>query len=122
MKTTILIKEDRVQLVLEYETDHEKEVLKVLEKLPNTHRADFIDCRTGYTWDRGHDKDLVIVFDQKEEKEFEGIDINEQVQKARENKTTYILYRGDGHGNVIGDPIVSYDFRELQNQEVINNE
>jgi hypothetical protein len=70
MKTTILIKENRTQLVLHPESKHDKHVLDILQELPNTHRADLCDRQGGYTMfdrpretygDRG--KDLMIVFD-----------------------------------------------------------
>lgn len=74
MKTIILIKDNRTQLVLQAETDHEKEVLDLLEKLPNTHRCEFYDTQGGFTrgyssftepygYTRSRDKDLLIVFD-----------------------------------------------------------
>lgn len=68
MKTTILIKERRVQLILEPETDHDKEVLKILEKLPNTHRTYFYDCEGGWTRTNNNDRDLIIVFDEQKGK------------------------------------------------------
>lgn len=73
MKTTILIKESRTQLVLEAETDHERQVLDMLEKLPGTFRGEFFDNQAGYTrgyesygtgYGRGKDKDLIIVFNE----------------------------------------------------------
>jgi hypothetical protein len=70
MKTTILIKQDRVQLILEPETEHEKEVLKIMGQLPdglkaNFFRAQFYNCQAGYTSGYGDtkDQDLIIVFD-----------------------------------------------------------
>ena len=63
MKTTILIKENRTQLVLEYENDHDENVLNLLEKLPNTYRSEFIDCQGGWTMGNSGKKDLIIVFD-----------------------------------------------------------
>lgn len=65
MKTTILIKENRTQLVLEAEGEFDEEVLKILEKLPNTHRTEFSDCKGGYTRQFGGERDLIIVFDKK---------------------------------------------------------
>jgi len=63
MKTTILIKENRTQLVLEPENDHDKDVLKILKKLPNTHMDNFYDCEGGWTRNSRDETDLVIVFD-----------------------------------------------------------
>lgn len=66
MQTVLVIKEGRTQLVLQPESDHDKEVLKVLEKLPNTHRIDFYDTAGDYSrFSSGssHD-DLAIVFDE----------------------------------------------------------
>ena len=74
MKTTILIKEHRTQLVLHPENEHDKSVLVVLEKLPNTHRWDLYDREGGFTMfaPQNHDnsgkavgKDLMIVFDEE---------------------------------------------------------
>jgi hypothetical protein len=74
MQTTILIQEGRTQLVLKPESEHEKEVLNVLRKMPNTHSDNFYDCEGGWTrrsgigmYDTEKDKDLVIVFDNKED-------------------------------------------------------
>lgn len=66
MNTSIVIKENRTQLVLEPESEHDKNVLKVLEKLPNTHRLDFYDTKGGYTRfsNGGHKEDLSIVFEE----------------------------------------------------------
>ena len=66
MKTTILIKENRIQLILEPETAHDEEVLKVLERLPCCYRAYFYDCAGGWTRRTGGYQDLIIVFDNKE--------------------------------------------------------
>jgi len=73
MKTAILIKENRTQLILEPESRHDNEVLKILSKLPNTHYDDFYDCEGG--WTRRHivdeyneGKDLIIVFDKEQKK------------------------------------------------------
>lgn len=65
MRTSIVLRENRTQLVLEADTDHDTEVLKVLAKLPNTYAADFYDTAGGYTrfTNGGHKADLVIVFD-----------------------------------------------------------
>lgn len=72
MKTTILIKENRTQLVLHPETTHDNSVLDILEEMPNTHRTNLYDRQGGYTMFTeygsaygGHDnnKDLMIVFD-----------------------------------------------------------
>lgn len=78
MKTSIIIKEGRVQLVLSPETKHEKEVLKVLEQLPQTYRVNFFDTRGGFVHCDiagdtlyGHEKsgytDLLMVFDKPKE-------------------------------------------------------
>lgn len=72
MKTTILIKECRTQLVLHPEGEHDEEVIEVLTKLPNTHRTNLYDRQGGYTafteygnayGDHSSNKDLMIVFD-----------------------------------------------------------
>ena len=74
MKTTILIKENRTQLVLHPESEHDKSVLDILENMPNTHRWDLYDREGGFTmfgperYDKFGDnkplgKDLMIVFD-----------------------------------------------------------
>ena len=63
MKTTILIKENRTQLVLEAESEHDKKVLDILEKLPNTYRSQFYDCQGGWTRQSSDKEDLIIVFD-----------------------------------------------------------
>jgi len=68
MKTTILIKENRTQLVLEPENDHDKEVLKILAKMPNTHADNFYDCEGGWTRRDNGNTDLVIVFDTTKKK------------------------------------------------------
>ena len=74
MKTTILIKESRTQLVLHPESDHDKSVLDILEDLPNTHRTNLYDRQGGYTMfseyggaygEHDNNKDLMIVFDNK---------------------------------------------------------
>lgn len=72
MKTTILIKEDRTQLVLHPESKHDKSVLDILEKMPDTHRTNLYDRQGGFTMfteyrnsDTG--EDLMIVFDQPAE-------------------------------------------------------
>jgi hypothetical protein len=63
MNTIILIEKNRTQLVLQPETDHDKDVLKILEKLPNTHRAEFYGCQGGWTRHASGSTDLMIVFD-----------------------------------------------------------
>ena len=75
MKTTILIKDDRTQLVLHPETEHDSKALEILETMPNTHRTNLYDRAGGYTMfteyqnDRTYggqnksNKDLMIVFD-----------------------------------------------------------
>ena len=65
MKTTILIKEKRTQLVLEPESDHDKAVIKILNTLPNTYLANFFDCLGGYTYGSMGGSDLIIVFDEE---------------------------------------------------------
>ncbi len=67
MRTTILIAENRTQLILKPENDHDKAVLTILEQLPSTYRDNFFNCRGGYIRHDGGDEDLVIVFDSKEE-------------------------------------------------------
>lgn len=72
MKTTILIKENRTQLVLHPESRRDKEVLDILEELPNTHRFDLYDRQGGFTMiaertDVREGKDLMIVFDRPKE-------------------------------------------------------
>lgn len=78
MKTIILIEDNRTQLVLKADTEHDKEVLNLLEKLPNTHRCEFWDTQGGFTMGRmaygtvggrSSDEDLLIVFDEKPTKE-----------------------------------------------------
>jgi len=81
MKTTILIKENRTQLVLHAETDHDSDVIKILNRLPNTHRTNLYDRQGGYTafseyrndscygGDNSSNKDLMIVFDTEEHTE-----------------------------------------------------
>jgi hypothetical protein len=69
MKTTILIKENRTQLVLHPESEHDKSVLDVLANMPNTHRTNLYDRQGGFTMFTEYDydssnKDLMIVFDQ----------------------------------------------------------
>lgn len=75
MKTTILIKENRTQLVLHPESDHDSKVLEILEKMPNTHRTNLYDRQGGFTMfteygnaygDNSSNKDLMIVFDDAE--------------------------------------------------------
>lgn len=74
MKTTILIKEKRIQLILEPETPFDKEVLKILGRVPNSYKANFYDCQGGWTrsglgfGEEGTDSDLVIVFDHEGDK------------------------------------------------------
>lgn len=72
MRTTILIKENRTQLVLHPDNDHDKAVLDILEKMPNTHRTNLYDRQGGYTMfteygdaygRNSSNKDLMIVFD-----------------------------------------------------------
>lgn len=72
MKTTILIKENRTQLVLHPETDHDSSVLDILEKMPNTHRTNLYDRQGGFTMfteygtaygEHNNNEDLMIVFD-----------------------------------------------------------
>ena len=78
MKTTILIKENRTQLVLHPESNHDKNVLDLLADLPNTHKVDLYDRQGGFTkFDAtrndtfGDGKpigtDLMIVFDKVEQ-------------------------------------------------------
>lgn len=78
MKTTILIKENRTQLVLHPESEHDSSVLDVLGKMPNTHRTNLYDRQGGFTkfteYGNGygyHDqnKDLMIIFDKQADKE-----------------------------------------------------
>ena len=78
MKTTILIKENRTQLVLHPESNHDKSVLDILEKMPNTHRTNLYDRQGGFTMfteygsaygKHDNNKDLMIVFDDKPEVE-----------------------------------------------------
>lgn len=72
MNTTILIKENRTQLVLHPESEHDSAVLDILEKLPSTHRVGLYDRQGGYTMfdvqnhmsgGKTIGKDLMIVFD-----------------------------------------------------------
>lgn len=68
MKTTILIKENRTQLVLHPESEHDKSVLDILGEMPNTHRTNLYDRQGGFTMfseDANNGKDLLIVFDQE---------------------------------------------------------
>lgn len=71
MNITILIKENRTQLVLHPESDYDSNVVKILEKLPNTHRVDLYDRQGGFTKFGANygdtSKDLMIVFDELEE-------------------------------------------------------
>ena len=80
MNTTILIKENRTQLVLHPESEHDKAVLDILEKMPNTHRTNLYDRNGGFTMfdEERYDsfgggkrlgKDLMIVFDTEPKKE-----------------------------------------------------
>lgn len=72
MKTTLITEEDRVQLCLHPENDHDDAVLGVLEKLPNTHRTHLYQRQGGYTAFGAYKesgKDLLIVFDEVEENE-----------------------------------------------------
>lgn len=73
MKTTIITEENRIQLCLHPENEHDSSVLDVLEKMPNTHRTHLYQRAGGYTaFDYGWDsfnhkesgKDLLIVFNQ----------------------------------------------------------
>jgi hypothetical protein len=76
VKTTILIKENRTQLVLHPENDHDSSVLTILEKMPNTHRTNLYDRQGGFTMfseyrndttyggTNSSNKDLMIVFDE----------------------------------------------------------
>lgn len=53
-------------MVFDPETEHDEAVLKVLEKLPSTYRADFYDRAGGWTAFSeyaGKKKQLVIVFE-----------------------------------------------------------
>lgn len=77
MKTTILIKENRTQLVLHPESEHDSSVLDILEKMPNTHRTNLYDRQGGFTMfteygnaygDNSSNKDLMIVFNESEDK------------------------------------------------------
>lgn len=84
MKTTILIKENRTQLVLHPEGDHDKAVLDILAEMPNTHRTNLYDRQGGYTmfseyqyqgeYDSSSNKDLMIVFDKETQVDEEGSD------------------------------------------------
>lgn len=74
MKITILIKENRKQLVLHPESDYDRSVLDMLAELPNTHRTNLYDRQGGYTafteyrtayGDDISNKDLMIVFDEE---------------------------------------------------------
>ena len=78
MKTTILIKENRTQLVLHPESEHDKATLDILQELPNTHRCDLYDRQGGFTMFAPYrtntfgnnaevGEDLMIVFDKKED-------------------------------------------------------
>lgn len=77
MKTTILIKENRTQLVLHPESEHDSSVLDILEKMPNTHRTNLYDRQGGFTkfteygnsyGDNSSNEDLMIVFNESEDK------------------------------------------------------
>ena len=72
MKTVIITEADRIQLCLQPESEHDKSVLDVLEKLPNTYRTSLYKRQGGYTafdlpystTTGKHDgKDLLIVFE-----------------------------------------------------------
>ena len=76
MKTTILIKENRTQLVLHPDSQYDNAVLDILEKMPNTHRTNLYDRQGGYTMfteygngygDHDQNKDLMIVFDERKQ-------------------------------------------------------
>lgn len=76
MKTTILIKENRTQLVLHPESEHDKSVLDILEKMPNTHRRNLYDRQGGFTmfspdypdtYGKTVGEDLMIVFDESKD-------------------------------------------------------
>jgi hypothetical protein len=67
VRASLLIQSRRTQLVLQPDSDHDKAVIGVLSKLPNSHRIDFYETRVGWSNFRGqndvpHD-DLAIVFD-----------------------------------------------------------
>ena len=66
MKTTILLKENRFQFVLEPETEYDKQALKMMESLPNCYRAKFYDCQGGWTRQTDTPDDLIMVFDSKD--------------------------------------------------------
>lgn len=63
MEITILIKKLRLQLIFETENEYDKEVLKILEKLPNTHRTKFYAAQDSFTCLGSGEEDLLIVFD-----------------------------------------------------------
>jgi hypothetical protein len=76
MRCTILIEENRTQLVLHPQCDHDKYVLDILVNMPNTHRTNLYQRQGGYTafneyglayGDQGQNEDLMIVFDAPEE-------------------------------------------------------
>lgn len=82
MKTTILIKENRTQLVLHPESEHDKSVLDILEEIPNTRRCNLYDRQGGFTmfsprsvdiYGSGKEQgnDLMIVFDKPNEMKVE---------------------------------------------------
>lgn len=74
MKCTILIKENRTQLVLHPESKHDNNVLNILQEMPNTHRRNLYDRQGGFTmFDDPHTgyggdatgNDLMLVFDKE---------------------------------------------------------
>lgn len=59
----MLTTEDCLQLVLDSESDYEKEILKVFAKLPNTHRGTFAENQLGYyRWFASEKESLIIMF------------------------------------------------------------
>lgn len=78
MKVTLLIKENRTQVVLHPESKHDENILDVMAELPGTHRVSLYDRQGGFTmFDPPREglhgvptksgDDLMIVFDTKAE-------------------------------------------------------
>jgi len=64
----MLTTEDCLQLVLDPESDYEKEILKVFSKLPNTHRGSFNKNIAWYFREFELNDSLIIMFPKEEQK------------------------------------------------------
>ena len=66
MKTTLLTKENREQIVFTAETDFEKKMLEKFgkgQKEAKIFTGSFYDCQGGWTREGKDDESLIIVFD-----------------------------------------------------------